>query len=275
MIVTDFDTQNFEITSKIFLDEIENDPWIMYHGTSCVNEQAIEHEGFMWKPANISRHKLQRVVNVFEKMNWYGTDSTSRTVLEPFSLSHDFNGSESSPIYFAETSKRALLYATRDFAGGEKLRSLRKSFEQLRKYLDDSQVRQDHMHNLQYEYDDLERKGAYMAAYPKPEPVDLIWLSQELSALEDVSCSAMSAFDRHAYGIVYAIKVDQQDIEHLTYHNTMGIKVTCCIAPGKIQAKTIVPGDLILKAHGRSFEEVMKLENFTTGVYSSLKNKAR
>lgn len=230
-----YDTEKQRDNVPLFPDEIENDPWIMYHGTSCFNEELIERDGFKWKGNTTPRDVLCRVVEIFEKMNWAGIDGSSMAVLKPFSLQHDFADTESSPIYFAETSKRALLYATRDFAGGEKLRALRKSFDHLQRYLDDPQVRQDHMQYCQYEYDDLERKGAYMAAYPKPQPVDLAWLSHELSALEDISRSAMIAYDQHGYGVVYAIKVDQQDIELLTYHKTMGIKATCCIAPDKIR----------------------------------------
>ena len=266
-----FEKQMHLKNMPLFPEEIENDPWIIYHGTSCFNEEGIERDGFIWKAGNTPREVLSRVVDIFEKMQWAGLDSSSLAILKPYSLQHDFDERYVSPVYFAETSRRALLYATRDFAGGEKLRSLRKSFEHLQRYLDDPLIRQDHMQYLQHEYDYLERNGAYMPAYSKPVQVNLEWLSHELDTMEQISIAAKVAYDEHEYGVVYAIKLGQQDVEKLTYHNSMGIKATCCIDPGKIEAKAIVPGDFRLFSHGRSFEEVMMLESFSTGVYATLK----
>jgi len=268
-------TYQYGDSALLFPREIEDDPWIIYHGTSSLNEQAIDRDGFVWTSEGTSRDDVRRVVEIFETMRWDGMDSSSMAILKPFSLQHDFNGAETSPIYFAETSKRALLYATHDFAGGEKLRSIRQSYEQLKKYLTDPQVRQQHMEYLQYEYDDLENKGAHMPAYPKPGEVDLEWLSNQLSDLEQTFSAAVAAYNQHQYGVVYAVKVNHQDTEQLKYHKTMGIKSFCCIKPSKIIAKAIIPSYFFLKTHGRSFEEVMKLEGLTTGVYATIKNEVR
>lgn len=151
--LTDFDRVRLEEDLRLFSDEIESDPWIMYHGTSGFNAESIECEGFQWSDKKGLRKEIEGIVNIFEKMRWCGLDRSSLAVLKPFSLQHDFAGTDASPIYFAETSKRALMYATRDFAGGEKLRAIRRSLDHLQQYLHSPDIRKEHRDLMQYEYD--------------------------------------------------------------------------------------------------------------------------
>lgn|GEM_PF-5069710 len=106
-----FDCDRFESTSELFPEFISSDHWIAYHGTSSVYEGEIERSGL--RPSNhvADKKEIQEVVSVYEKMNWYGDHVGGLPVLKPFTLEHDLADPRGKPVYFAESSRRASLYA--------------------------------------------------------------------------------------------------------------------------------------------------------------------
>jgi hypothetical protein len=273
MKIFPFDENLSNNTFTLFPEEIENDPWVMYHGTSSFNQESIELDGFAFGAGFVSRDEIQKVVDIYDKMKWCGLNGSSLAVLKPFSLMHDFGDSESSPVYFAETSKRAVLYASRDFAGGEKMRALRHSIHQLQRYLDEPEVRQAHWKNMKSEYDFLVNNNGLNPEASRPVDVDLTWLSSQLSLLSDLRDLTFGTLECHSFGVVYAVKIDASDLDALELHNTMGIKSSGRIAPSKIVGKVAVPRDYIHHSAERCSEELEKLWAFTTGIYAILSQR--
>jgi len=265
--------QLHEMTPKpdtcLFPDEIENDPWVIYHGTSGCKQDVIEREGFSWNPNGASKEQIQRVVTVYRQMSWYGADSSGFAALEPFSLEHDFGENSASPVYFAETSKRALLYASQDYAGGEKNRLLRNSIRHLQRYLVEPELRNEHYLMMKNEYDYLVSVSAINAESSKPVNVDLSWLRSEIALLSDIQDLAEDAYSNHVVGVVYAVKMDANDLAGLELHPSMGIKAHYPIAASKIAGKLIIPLDYRHQGY-RNSDDTLRLMG-VDGVYSRLR----
>lgn len=131
----EFNPELTELHGRVFPDEIEADPFVVFHGTSGFNAASIEATGFYFPSSALSREKFERVSRIYEMIKWSGLHRGGYAVLKPFSMNHDFGEGAQSPIFFGDSSHQSLLYASRDFAGGEKLRALRISIGDLDDYL--------------------------------------------------------------------------------------------------------------------------------------------
>src|SRR5262249_11717108 len=243
IIVQEFDADRVSSLKRLFSDEIDSDPWIMFHGTSGYNAESIERAGFTLRSDLISRDQIQRVASIYERMKWPGESGGGYPVLKPFSLDHDFFGGERSFLFFAETSLRALLYATRDFSGGEKLRALRIAFRDLVSYLREESVRQRHQEQMRNNFRRLNDLNAHpsMIDAAQPVEVDLDWLRNEVAGLKDVQRHAELAYRRHDHGVVYALRMAPDTLNDLQLNSSMGIESTTPISPTRIVAKVVVP----------------------------------
>lgn len=256
--VSEFDIVRFESSRRLFPDAIESDPWVIYHGTSGYNAESIEGIGLDAGNLVVSREKIRRVTAIYEKIKWFGNHGGGYACLKPFSLDHDFDGSDKSLIFLAETSLCALLYATREFAGGEKLRALRHAFRDLDLYLSNPQVREEHMREMEVNYRCLQKGNANLKLLEDqfPKEVDLDWLRQELAELKEVRHSAEDAFTRHQFGVVYALRMREGDATLLRLNRAMGIEASTVLSPSRIIGKIIVPVDFEMTIHSRGLEEV-------------------
>ena len=171
-----FDPDRVATRQRLFSDEIDTDEWIMFHGTSGFNAERIERDGFISLPGTSLYEQMQRVAAVFKNMNWCGESGGGYSVLKAFSLDHDFSERGRSPLFFAETSVRALLYASRNFAGGEKLRALRISFDDLESYLRDQNVRERHEAWMQRNFHALTMLNAAQFMLDEARPSRSIWI---------------------------------------------------------------------------------------------------
>lgn len=258
----ELDPERVERDRRLFPDEIELDDWIMFHGTSAYNAEAIEREGFDAARGAVSAAEIERVTRLYEAMKWHGADGGGYAVLKPFSLMHDFNDSERSILYFAETSMRALLYARRDFAGGEKLRALRRAIADLDAYLADPDLREQHRSASQI----WESVPGFDEA--PPVEVDAIWLRQQMRSLADIRRIADEAFQQHHQGVVYALRMSPEDVDQMHYHGAMGIETSARIPPSKVVAKALVPRGYETTQPGRMGDEV--LDRFERGLIGAL-----
>ena len=75
----------------------------------------------------------------------------------------------------------------------------------------------------------------------QPISVDMDWLSRELVGLEDVRQMAEAALEQYAYGVVYALRLNETDIEGITWNGAMGFE-----AAGPISASTIIAKAIVL-----------------------------
>ncbi|MDX0488814.1 hypothetical protein GOC53_00765 [Sinorhizobium medicae] len=243
--ILDFDPNRVSTSGSVFPDEIEADPWIMFHGSSQYNSESIERDGFGFNGNVVSRDEVERVVAVFEKMKWVGENTAGYPALKPFCAEYDFRLGERSLLFFAETSLRALLYATPDFAGGEKLRALRYALRDLNSYLHNAQLREKHQISMEASFRSLTFLNAHpsMLEEKRPVVVDLEWLRDELAGMQHIYEAARHALQRHDGGVVYALRVAPIDLEGLRRNGVMGIEADRPIPASKIISKVIVPSD--------------------------------
>lgn len=229
---------------RLFPNEFEEDLWLMFHGTSGFNIEAIERDGFSVSKLPVSPQNLGRVVAIFDRLKWAGRDQGGYPILKPFSLDYDFKNGRS-PLFFAEDSLRALTHAARDFAGGEKVRSLRRAISDLDAYLNDSNIRDTHSRAKESEIKlltELDADPSMIETARLPE-IDLEWLRHEIGTIRSLRDIAESAWGRHDFGVVYALAMSEDDLEGLSWKSAMGIESVRDIPSSKIVGRVRVPGD--------------------------------
>lgn len=221
---------------------ISNDPFVLYHGTSSQNERTIDQEGLRPKRSLFELAELKAIVLLFKSIGWRGSSGASLAVLEPFSINHDFAHPEGKPLYLAESSHRACLYASLDFAGGEIARAVRHAFRELWSYVQNPAVREKHREQVQREIEYLKGFAAVLPPIPRP---DLSEVRTALNRLSDVMHRAEQAQKSFKHGIVYAVKLGPEDLDELVANNSMGVKCSRPLPPRKLVAKTYVPAEYL------------------------------
>jgi hypothetical protein len=145
------------------------------------------------------------------------------------------------------------LYASKSFAGGEKLRALRIALKELEQYLSTSSVRDAHFESMIREFRSYTSNSldpfnvpddapSYIAS-KKPTKVDLDWLGTEFKQLSDVRQLADSALANHSGGVVYAVRPDPSEFIALRQNGGMGIESNRAIPASRIVAKIEIPAD--------------------------------
>lgn len=231
----DFTSESLDGLATLFPEAIDRDPWVLYHATSSVNEDAIDREGLHWRPSVCSRADVELVVAIFEAMNWGGKHGGGFGVLKSFSLQGDFAGESTKPIYFREYSLRTLLYAERDFAGGESARAIRYAVEDLQTYLRDAEVREQHYEYQRRSFISEVREG-YLPAKPVIR-VDLEWVAEQSRRLEPLYRRCGELVQNHTHGVVYAVKFQPEDLGHLKHCSSMGVRFFRPVSVDAIMAK--------------------------------------
>lgn len=218
-----FDPARLQASGTLFPDEIAADLWIAFHGTSSAASAGIETMGWASHRPSVTKTEVEAIDRIYAAMNWAGSDSGGLAVLRPFSLQHDFAGDES-PTYFAEYDFRTLTFARPDFAGGEKVRAVRRSIADLERFLADADLQTSH----------TGRSGT---------PVDLAWLRAQVDLLQPLRVACERTARGFAHGVVYAVRFEPADLSRVEFHTTMGIKVIGRVRPQQIVAKVEVPAD--------------------------------
>jgi hypothetical protein len=255
-----FDEVRISTSSRLFADKIEDDLWCMFHGTSGHNRASIERHGFASGEGAPPRSAIQDIIDIFRKIKWAGDHGGGYPVLKLFSMDYDLRNSGRSPLFFAETSMRALLYVCRDFSGGEKLRAVRYALADLDRYLEDQSLREGHWGRMAQQYNSLTALNAHpdMLKDAAPITVDLDWLRDVLEALKPVRQIADDAWLRHDGGIVFALRLTKDDLEDMSYNGAMGIEVSRPIPPSRIVDRVVVPADYEVGGSGRTGDDTLR-----------------
>lgn len=255
---------------RLFGGFVDEDPWVIFHGTSASNSESIEKQGFTFDRHPLTHADIIRINDVFAAMRWAGNDPGGYPVLSGFS-SNDFAAGSVSPIFFTEHPARALLYATRDFAGGEKLRAVRRAIQSLKQYLSDESARAEHLSEMERNFSYLTEVGAAASQIEsvRPRPVDLHWLEKTLDTLQSLSDLAMQAVTSFSGGMVYGVRVEEANLPSLSHCPRMGIEVSSLIPPTQIACKMEIPGDYV---HDGSIKKDMDLmiKKMNSGVLQRL-----
>lgn len=243
--ITKFDPKRVA-EDRLFGGFLDEDPWTIFHGTSASNGETIERQGFTFEPHPLKHADITSIVEVFEAMHWSGNDPAGYPVLRGFS-SNDYTAGSGSPIFFTERPARALLYATREFAGGEKLRAARRAIESLKQYLCNDDVRAEHLSEMQEAFLVLTEVGAApdQIESARPKPVDLRWLEKSIEDLQPLSDLATQAVTSFSGGVVYGVRIEEVNLSSLTYCPSMGIRAWSLLPPAQIVCKMEIPDEYV------------------------------
>jgi hypothetical protein len=271
-----------------FRGAFATDGWIAYHGTSSTAETTIERQGFVWNDSFYSRSDIEAVASVFRQLGWAGESLGGFAVLASFSTG-DFRhlgASDRKPIFFSATSKRSLLYASRDWAGGETARALRIAFEDLDAFLNSQDFRRktlwrdwqalwafwqgvaaslgpdaeipeeckpdsidtitfDHFYRLRLHLKKLNPGWGPMFAQGT-EPVNFTeqWLREKLIELEPLRERCNRPATAYAYGVIYAVRFHERDMDHLLQNNRDLISLAS-VSSDRIAAKALIDLDAV------------------------------
>jgi hypothetical protein len=255
MLVTElpFDIDALKRGEDLFPSAIADDPWIAYHGTSGRNARSIEQNGLQGSMGALALKDLEAVAAVFDAMSWHGEIHDGYSVLKPWSL--DFDRSGRPKIFLAESSVRAALYATQSYAGGEAMRAVRFCLTDLERYIADPEVRRRH------------RRQQMVQGTAPPKRSKLVWVKEQLSALEHVAKKCHDIENQHPFGLVYALRFTPADREVLRYSGSMGLISSAPITPDRLIARIRVPFDLQYETCGHMRRLHWVLSNFP-GVWS-------
>lgn len=273
-----FNEKQYLNTGQVFTSKVEKDNWVFYHGTSSLMENNIDAQGLIWKKNGIGKEEVEQVLNIFHEMSWAGKHTGGYCILKPFTGDYDFGGGNEKSIYLAETSHRAMLYSTKDFAGGETQRAIRNCIEDLEKYLTDSSVRSEH-ENKQLE--NINLYDSYYKSRPeekmtkeeieymqenKPElvKVDLDWLESKLKSIQHIKETCNMSMSEYRYGLVYAVKLDKNNIEGITYDRAMGVQFKQ-VANSSIIGKVVIPENFESKMLGHPWSDKIQWKRITKG----------
>jgi hypothetical protein len=231
----------------LFPQAIECDPWIMYHGTSGQYSHSIESCGIRVSPEALTKSDIMRLTSIFEWMEW---KSVAYSTLKPFSELYDLGSDGPGKLFFSECSTWALRYATREYAGGEKLRAVRNAIDELDAYLKEPKVRAEHERKLRQVPPGLPSRAVL--------PVNRLELGRRLSQLDDLRRRGVDVLRSHEYGVIYALSVPPSAIDRLRWNPYMGIEASVALPPEWIIAKLTVPGSHLLTVLCRTDEDYFR-----------------
>lgn len=232
-----FEMPNTSWSNHPFPREYATDGFILFHGTSSTQEESIDTNGLIPSESRFRKADLERLVSLFKSIDWVSL--RSYTVLRVYSLGYDYAHPQGKPVYLAEGAKYALGYAELEFAGGEIARSIRYAFEDLRSYIEDPSVRAAHLAEDEAERMHLRRLGAVER---KPLPnFDPDILQSALNEMAHVEKAAVEALTGFTHGVVYAVRIEPQDLAGMEWGGPMGIKCFRPLSPERFVAKMRVP----------------------------------
>ena len=261
MQIFPFDRALVKECVQLFPDELCLDRFVVYHGTSGINEHQIDRQGLRWTPGVVTVEQVLRITRIFEQMGWHGGDSgAGYPVLKGFST-HDCRGS-TKPIFLAQSSYRAMLYACAEFAGGETARAMRAAIADLRLYRDSPDCREQHReYRLAGEREQRHLRDGRLPA--EPPDVDLSWLDEQLATLAGVDAMLEDLRIGHRHGVVYAIRFGAGQT-FLAASSAKGLEIDH-VPPERIVGKVRVPAD----CHWDAREDPHRIRALFTGVLST------
>jgi hypothetical protein len=258
-----FDAQRLASTVSLFPRTIANNLWVAFHGTDLRNADSIEATGFVPTASIVSLEDALRVARVYEAMDWFGTREGGYVALRSFSLNVDWKIPGSSPIYFAEVDTRAILHASRDFSGGEKVMGVLRSILDLQRYAESHEIRRKHS--------ELQVRRQEDGVIAEWKSVDLEWLSAELVALNEIYSRCNELQRTFSGGVVYAVEFGERDLPRMSYSRN-GIASLNTIPADRIIAKVELPPDLV-EPWADNSRRIVKMLTANSGIFAALRRR--
>jgi len=193
---------------------------VLYHGTSCHSESGIENNGLEWNPNyNIPRNIIDSINDFHNRFNILDWTGGGRNVLATFSRSAFGVDNKSAPICLTNIPERAILYASKDYSGGETVRALRNIYYNLREYIRKPSTRKKYIEYPNHNIDEL---------------VNDRQIHEFLEKYKSVFNDAIKKENNHYYGIICAIEFTENDKENLTQLGPINFTYNGCIHNDKI-----------------------------------------
>jgi hypothetical protein len=188
------------------------DPGVAFHGTSSCFESLIDSKGLQPDRGIDLRDAVVRLVQLFKELDWDGRTLGSRSALENFTHNHDLSFMRGKPVYLVESSVRASTFAMRDFAGGECARGLRKSFDDLRAYIDDPSLCAKHRETLTSKLQAWGHPSPRRTAEERLANYFRSRITAELDARAGFERAVSEFPDKHQYGLIYALRLPSVEL---------------------------------------------------------------
>jgi len=230
MQVFDIDSASNFLPTYLFSQEIEANPWVGYHATSSCCEEGIERFGLAGS-LHVSSEQVYGLRRIFESMNWQGIHQGGYGVLMAFSSVRSI-GVQTPPIYLGSFPKRCLLYATRDFVGGESFRAVGYAVEDLERFMQDAQLRQEHLDSqIASSRAHFELSGQKLRVID----VDLNWLDEQLAPFRPLARMRRDLEMSYRWGTIYAIGFGPGELRNLEDGGSESIRYFGNLTPNNQQ----------------------------------------
>lgn len=142
MLTLDYRDRKLESSEEIFPAEVNESPWVLFHGTTNVSAPHIETGGFKWDAAIYDKQDIEEVVAIFWKMDWAGLGTDAFLALSSYSLSVDFSDGRTKPVFFSESPEATIGYTNRYRVIGETAGCLAYAIDNLKVFLEDESLRE-------------------------------------------------------------------------------------------------------------------------------------
>jgi hypothetical protein len=208
-------------------DSIINENSLLFHGTSNIAEPFIDSNSFN-PESRFSQKVCEEIIEIYREMNWDGSPR-GYGVLSSFSII-DYKNKNERFLFLADNVNRAALFATQDFAAGELVRSLFYSILDLKEYLEQEHLRNNHKAYIEFNY----------IYYRNKYDVDLKELTVRVNNLESLFINLTELRNKYQYGVVYCYKVESDQYYKLKDRGNMGIVLTQDLDKSSLIAKIIL-----------------------------------
>ena len=223
-IIHEIETAYAECRHNHLRFERIRDSWVVYHGTSSVFEQDIEDRGL--EPFNrlFDPRDVDRVRDAFHDLGWYGSADSGYMFLA--SYSRDRHRGDGQCVYCCSYPNAGLLFSTREFAGGETARQLRKAFRELERLVSTPDLRDIVRRRLA---DNPRNRGVNRD--PDAALASVSTLLTELAPLRDKLERLVAD---HKYGIDYAVQLQREYLPFLVSDNGTDLGCRIPIHPDRL-----------------------------------------
>ena len=241
-----------ELRSKVtwFDATIERDPWIVYHGTSSANEETIDASGLQ-AGENTFAEAAVRACRFFESLDWEGPSrkNCGYSVLHAYSL-HRLSGQRDKPVFCALYPQRTQIYLWSDFCGGETAYALRKAIPAIREFASDEAAQERHFNQTYEKF----AKNARSGLLPSERVIrpNKKWIRAQADFLGSVEKELNAMVERHAFGVLYALRLTPSDIVGAWYSWVDGLRIYKPIPATRIVAKLQIEGAELLYENNSS-----------------------
>jgi hypothetical protein len=248
-----------------FPPEIESDPWVVYHGTSSVFEESIDRDGIQCGSTHLDEAALI-CATIIKTTEWY--DDSATTSLTAYSIPRI---AQEAPFFCGLFPPKSLIYTSREFAGGETARALRRIIPKL------IDVAFENPDFFEKKFEEDRQKCINKAkigsfTQDKVLKVNLNWLKEKNAVLRKFLPGLVDIHKKHRYGVVYALKLESEDVPLASYGSTGGLMIHKLMPARKCVAKLIVHGE---HENGSDSNPDWEFQNFWREDCDLVKNLAK